>query len=201
MRHSPVLCLKHLFTVIVISALASAGCSSRQGQDPLADYPQEITRFSIVSLAQPGYSIAANSSIGWHPAMFKRLPAQDPSMQEASELLDDILAQSITRKGIQFTPWLRARPDYWLAYRVVLDDSLSGDVMVQQFGMAPGFAMGEAQDYEKGTLVMDLVQRRSNRTIWRSSAQGLVAPDLPTDIRRLRLQSAIDQMLSSLPIS
>ena len=188
---------KFYSTFVVLSVLIT-GCSS-SNKNLFEDYPDELTRFAIVSLSQPGVTISKNSTIGWHPGMRKKSLSSDALLQEARVLLDDILAQSIEQKGFRFYPWVRAKVDYWLAYRVILDEAMMGDVMVNQFGMEPGFIKDGSHDYEKGTLVVDLINARTNQTLWRSSAQGLVAPDIPEDLRRFRLESAIDQMLTALP--
>lgn len=183
-----------LFTVVI-----SSGCNTQNSKNLFADYPPEMTRFSIISLSDSVFSPAPGSTFAWHPVMVNREKTEDKSINEARILLDDILKNSMQQKGYQFNKWVRAKSDYWLAYSVLFKSTTSEDVMLKKFGMQPGFVNNQASDYEKGSLIVDLIESRSQKTVWRSSAQGLVAPDIPDELRRIRLESAIGQMLSSLP--
>lgn len=185
--------------IIFFTIVLSVGCSSQDKRNIFSDYPPEMTRFSIISISAPGFSASPGSTFSWHPVMSQREKAADNSINEARVLLDPILVNSMQQKGYQINKWVRAKSDYWLAYTVLFEDAMSEDVMIKKFGMEPGFVNNQASSYEKGSLIVDLIERRSQKTVWRSSAQGLVAPEIPEDLRRVRLESAIGQMFSSLP--
>ncbi len=179
-------------------SLTMMGCSSTKEQNLFADYPDEMTRFSIVSLAQPGLILNQGQSIGMHPNLSKSF--LDNSAEDARPLLNSIFAESIKKRGLQFNPYVRAKSNYWLGYAILLHDMANDQNMVNQYGMAPGFMNHHEMSYEKGSLVVDLVEANTRRVVLRGSVAGLVAPDMPEDLRRIRLESAIGELLSHLPV-
>ncbi len=176
-----------------------AGCTTNS--DPFSDYPDEIKRFAVISLPAPGFSLLPTDSFALHPNLASSSLGQDGSMPGDRRLLEDSIEQSFRARGLNFYPYVSARSDFWVVYVIVLDDSSGDDQILRTYGMMPGFVTDTTTSYEKGTLIVDLVDSASQRQVWRGSVQGLVAPDLPEEVRRLRLQSAIDQMLSNLPIA
>ncbi len=183
---------------ILLSLLLLGGCSSSQNQSLYSGYPDEVARFSVVSTSMPGFVLPGNSSFGWHAELANRPSSESQRLREARTLIEEGLEITLRKNGHRVSPWPGARADYWVAYRVVLDSQVSSNSMVMEFGMAPGFVSDQSRVYDKGTLIIDLVDVRANRTVWRGSVEGLVTPDMPQDLRKLRLQAAIDQMLSGI---
>ena len=187
-----------LFTMVL--ALLT-GCTSSTSNNPLSAYPDDISRFAIVSISAPGFKLLATDSFAFHPNLSSTGLNKQAALPEARQLIEASIEQSFTDRGLDFNPYVRASSDFWVAYEIVLDETLGDDEVMQKYGMMAGFISSPTTRYEKGSLIVDLVDASSQRAVWRGSVQGLVAPDLPQEVRRLRLQSAIDQMLNSLPLA
>lgn len=53
--------------------------------------------------------------------------------------------------------------------------------------------------YDEGTLILDVVDSRTQRLVWRGSAQARVRDDLDPRERAERIQGAVEQMLAEFP--
>lgn len=187
--------IRGIYALVVL--ITTISCVNQNDRGLFEDYPEEMTRFSIVSISVPGFTLPRSSTISFHPEMLNT----DTSSREARALLNDVLQQSIQHKGLQFSPYVRANGEFWIAYTVVYESTMSDELMTRKFGMMPGFINSQPTQYQKGSLILDLIDARKQKTVWRSSVQGLVAPELSDELRRIRLRSAFDQMLSSLPVA
>ena len=61
------------------------------------------------------------------------------------------------------------------------------------------FLSPEPDKFEKGTLVIDVVERKTGLSAWRSSLQGFAYLDIDQAERRQRIHSIVQRMLSGLP--
>ncbi|MDL9999282.1 DUF4136 domain-containing protein [Variovorax sp. J22P240] len=61
----------------------------------------------------------------------------------------------------------------------------------------PGYATMSVDNYEKGTLVVDMFDARTKRAVWRGSASG-VLPDDPSRVNAA-VQSALDRLFAGFP--
>jgi hypothetical protein len=55
------------------------------------------------------------------------------------------------------------------------------------------------RQYEEGTLVLDIVNAKSNQLMWRGSAQAEINRQLKPEEREKRLQEAIGKILAQFP--
>lgn len=187
--------------LLILLALSFQGGCTTHDKNLFADYPEEMTRFSIVSISAPGFALPRTSTISFHPEMSIHGDSSDPSSSETRALLNELLQQSMLDKGLNFSPYVRARGEFWVAYTVVYESTMSDELMTRKFGMMPGFINSQPTRYEKGSLILDVIDASKQKTVWRSSVQGLAAPELSDELRRIRLRSALDQMLGGLPVA
>ncbi|MDM0075386.1 DUF4136 domain-containing protein [Variovorax sp. J2P1-59] len=61
----------------------------------------------------------------------------------------------------------------------------------------PGYVTMSVDNYEKGTLVVDMFDARTKRAVWRGSASG-VLPDDPSRVNAA-VQSALDRLFAGFP--
>jgi len=158
----------------------------------------DLHRYSIVTLAERELTLPKSASYAWHPELVEIHADGKLNIQQARATIEQSLNDGMRQRG-----YLRVHSsspsDYWLGYTVALESMLSDEAINRRFGLEPGFVTQNSGSYEKGTLIVDLVEAKSRRVVWRSAAQGLVHTKHSEDVRRHRLESAVRQMLAGLP--
>lgn len=137
----------------------------------------------------------------WAPAPGKTL-AGDP--RTTNPFLDDRIRAAIeaelVERGYQKAA-AGGSPDLLIAYHAAIEEKLDVDVIDQSFGWR-GWSAGtrtEIDQYDEGTLVIDIADARSNRAIWRGWGQGAVDHSTNPARNYERLRYAIDRILTEFP--
>lgn len=116
-------------------------------------------------------------------------------------------------KGYQALP--EGTPDFYVAYHVGLKDS-SPSISTQYYsdGMAghafshsadtrstgkPAPAANDAASYLTGSLLLDIIDARSQKLVWRGTAAGEVDPGLTSAQRDERTKAIVQGILSHFP--
>lgn len=92
---------------------------------------------------------------------------------------------------------------YLLAYTAAMESSLDDRTILLRYGLLPGddLSMPATSNYNKGTLIIYLVDARARRPVWKSAIQAEVDFEVDKYTRAQRVQSAVQKMLSTLPIT
>lgn len=88
-----------------------------------------------------------------------------------------------------------------MTYTAALKSALSDDEVLQIFGAQPGLvSRGELEPkVEKGTLIVDVINKETGRLHWRSIAQGLARLDkILQQHREQRVDAFVNFLLSDL---
>ena len=67
--------------------------------------------------------------------------------------------------------------------------------------MQPGLNLNSPDParYQKGTLVIEVTEKSTGRTAWRSALQGFAVRELGDTERRQRIGLMVDRMLAGMP--
>ena len=86
-------------------------------------------------------------------------------------------------------------------YRVALGNPLEDERLSRRHGVQPGLQAGtpDASRYEKGTLVVNVVDNSHGRTVWSSALQGFADLDIPAHVRQQRINEIVARMLAGFP--
>ena len=57
----------------------------------------------------------------------------------------------------------------------------------------------DVYQYEEGTLILDVVDAKSNELIWRGTATGVVNPDATPEQKEKQIREAVTKMLANFP--
>jgi len=174
----------------VLLVLALAACSSSM---------------KVRSGADPHFDFAAVKSYGWLPSP----DSGDPRIH------DERLEQRVTAavdKDLQAKGYrlVTEGADFMVRYHAVLQERTTVERLNATFDyngvwtpeFTPAMGQGEAytRPYTQGTLVLDILDTRSHRLVWRASAQTEV------DLRRAGsekgarvVREAVDAMLQTFP--
>jgi len=139
-------------------AIAATGCAT----------------LSVSSHVQRGTDFANYRTFDWGPA--DAFPAGDPRLDQHPFFRDEV--EGAVEKGLAAKGYERstsAGPDLLIHYHASISQRIDVDHVDHQY------RYGDAHDsragvieYEAGTLVLDIVDARTGRVIWRGWSQGSV---------------------------
>ena len=87
-----------------------------------------------------------------------------------------------------------------VGYVLALESSLNDQDINNLYNMNPGYINKDKEktnsNYEKGTIIIDIIEARTNRMIWRGAIQGMAEFGISDDERKVRLKNAVDALLN-----
>ena len=131
------------------------------------------------------------------------LPAGDPRLERDAFFQDHIqgaIERHLAARGLERAD-AAAVPDVRVHFHAVVDRRLDVDRLDVQSGYCDGGdCRAGVSDYERGTLVVDLIDVRTNRLVWRGWAQDSVDGVLDNQDRMARkIEDAVRLMFERLP--
>lgn len=188
------------FLVAGLAALMLSACAGDAAKQAGVPARLQPTPFSVVSTGDSSVNISTASSWAWLPG--KQLVSADPRMQDSNvnSLLEAAIATVMQEKGYAKSG-LQGGGDLLVGYLVTLNDPDTQKQIGEDYGVQPSLNMSspDTTRYEKGTLVIDVVDRATGRTAWRSALQGFASFELNESERAKRINSMVARMLSGLP--
>jgi hypothetical protein len=178
-------------TVGICILLVVAGCSSikvRYAYDTEADLAG-LKTYAWVSRPAPAEGVAADRAA--------RLCSLDQQIRAEVD-------EGLSGKGMRPDP---AAPDFLVDYHVTVEDKIDVDdwgysyAARKRYRNPKGFGMVEVAQYEKGTLIIDFVNPKTNQLIWRGEAQGGLAPDRTEKQGDKICETAVRKILTTFPPS
>jgi len=177
---------RHLLGVVTIAgtALALAGCATT----------------GVSSHVRSGLDFTKYSTFEWGtPDPF---PVGDPRLDKNPIFLDYVygaIEKQMVAKGYERTG--TNRPDLLIHFHANIDRRLN----VKASDARRGYCLDDScragvEEYEAGTLIVDVIDRRTDRLIWRGWAQNSVEGVLEDRDRLVRLiENGVARMFVSLP--
>ena len=176
--------------VVVLVVLAALGCSGKM---------EISTNFKPADVQ----TIADYKTYSWLP----RPDAGDTRInnefvaEHVVPAVDRILAEKGFRKDTTGTA------DFKVGYIVTVQDITDIRSVNTYYGYeygyegatGPGYTTTYDQSYEKGSLIIDMVDIESEQLIWRGTAQAKTNPDTGRDKQQNRLEEAVQKILEKFP--
>lgn len=146
----------------------------------------------------------------WHPDGVR--DSEDLDLL-GGDIFDQRLRRTIERslkaRGLRKHP----PPDFYINYNVVTRDRVSINTYHSYGGYGPGWGyygygpyyggLGGTQTsvyyYTQGTLVVDIVDARSNQLVWRAVAEGPVEDQATPEKREQHLHAVVEKMFAAFP--
>jgi hypothetical protein len=185
--------------VILALMLLISGCSQ---QKPAVnrDIRVRAMPFTAVSTMDPMADVSSAASFTWASRM--REIHSNPHEAEVldQESLENAISNALQKKGYKYT-WRAGLADLRVGYLVVMNGVLTGKEINDRFGIQPGLNL-QAPDtvrYEKGTLVIDIVDIKTGRTAWRGALQGFADLRISKEDRQERFDDMVMFMLARFP--
>lgn len=180
------------------AAVLALSCGSTEPQS-MADLPPEMNRSVVVTVGDPTLKIPAGARFGWMPESIRYFG--DPRLDGVmlNSLLQEAIQSELSKKGFAFTT--PEDCDFKLGYVAALESAISDRDVNALYGISAGHVPRESmsREYEKGTLIIDVIHPETRRCVWRGSLQANIGFDLPEKIRRQRIALAIKQLFANFP--
>ena len=173
------------WSMVTVAALAVTGCAT----------------MNVSSHVEQGLDFSQYHTYGWGPA--DALPTRDARLDGDPFFHDHMqgaVDKSLQSRGL--TLLTSSGPaDLLLHYHASVTERLQANRLEQAYGACtPESCPGGVTEYEAGTIVLDVVDARTNRVIWRAWAQE--------DLKRLiddhdrmakQIDAAVTRMMRRLP--
>jgi hypothetical protein len=176
--------MRRLLIVMVAMAAASTGCA---------------TTMTASSYVERGLSFAPYSTYDWGPA--DALPTGDPRLDKDPFFRDHVegaVEKALAAKGLERSD---ATPDLLIHYHASITHQLDVNRLDRQAGFCSGAGCDTGvTEYEAGTLVLDVVDARTKRVIWRGWARDTVEDALADRDRMAgQINEAVTRMMATFP--
>jgi hypothetical protein len=173
--------MRRMFKVsrVIILPLLMGACASTMGVSSHVDRGADFGRYRTYD---------------WGPA--DALPTGDPRLDRNPTFKDQLQGEvdrQLRLKGIALAS--AGQPDLLLHYHAAASERLDVSGLDQNYAYG-----GEVRAYDAGTILIDVVDARTQRLIWRGWAQGALTDMLDDDAMTKRLREAVRQMLVQLPL-
>lgn len=167
----------------------------------MADTSPRPAGFTLASSSLSGYTIVPGTRLAWHEQGRELIRDSRLADAELQPVIEETLRTQLLQLGLRFeqTP---SRAELLLAYTAATESNLSDQELLRRFGLVPGYTAPEntATSYERGSLVLYLVDPSKGVVVWRCAAQTLVDFDAQPAARRQRIEAGIASMLETLPV-
>jgi hypothetical protein len=171
-------------TLAAIVMTAIAGCAT----------------MSVSSHVERGLDIAKYHTFDWGPA--DALPLGDSRLDKDPFFLDHVqgaVEKALAARGFEWTT--TGTPDLRIHFHANISERIDIDRVDVSRGYCPGEGCTPATvGYEAGTLVVDVMDARTNRLIWRGWAQNSVKGMLENqDTMARQIDEAVTRMFARFP--
>jgi hypothetical protein len=172
------------WSAAVIAALYTAGCAT----------------MNVSSHVERGVDFTQYRTYDWGPA--DALPTGDPRLDKNPFFKDHVegaVNRGLGLKGLAQSD--SGTPDLLLHYHANISNRLDVSRADSEYGVCyEESCAARVVEFEAGTLVLDVVDTRTNKVIWRGWAQHNVADILDnSDLMARRIDEAVRRMLERLP--
>ncbi len=129
--------------------------------------------------------------------------SDDPRMDnlQLQELLRAAINNTMTEKGYQAAA-AGVQGDLLVGYIITLNDARTDEEIADSYGVQASINVPtpDPARYEKGTLVIDILDSSTGLMAWRSALQGFASFQISDEQRRHRINEMVQRMLSGLPV-
>jgi hypothetical protein len=135
------------------------------------------------------------------------LPTPKERRRDANQLVSKRIMM-VTDETLSKMGYGRAQtsaPDFLVGWHGAVDTKLQYSTVNTYYGYGWGYWGGTgtsqtyATKYHEGSLIIDIVDAKTNELVWRGVAQSEVYPQSDPDYRNRQIDSAIQKILSKFP--
>jgi hypothetical protein len=179
----------------LLFALLACGCSTMS----ITSYSSDTVDFSKLKT----YSWM----LGPPPVSGSPLIDQRPELERAAH---EAIDQALAKRG--YVKDTSGHPDFLVSYHATLNKKVSVQTLDQSSGYRPSYLLGGSgritpledretigreyvDTFDEGTLIIDVVDPKTNQLIWRSTAKDEVNFKKSPEHNKHKIEEAVDKML------
>ena len=187
------------FFAVSMLALVMLGCAQQQASSGQAAKVQ-ATPFSVVATGDSNFNASQAQTFSWSSSMQEVTGVPRLNEVPFRDMLKASISDNLNAKGYRYQGE-QGPGDLVVGYSVSLDDSEMNSDAARRSGVIPSlnFSTPDPEKYEKGTIVIEVIQSTNGIVAWRSALQGFAIIDMDDADRRKRLDGMVQRMLSGLP--
>ncbi|MCW8964128.1 MAG: DUF4136 domain-containing protein [Gammaproteobacteria bacterium] len=188
----------HVFYRALFTLLITIGWQ----QTIIADTAGHVPAFAIVSTSSPNFSVSSRTRISWLLEDININSDAPFTAQRAQELVRRAIAEVMLSKGLPVAP-SGSSSDYYIAYTLASESTLDDGTLMKRYNISPGFnpSKSGANVYEKGTLLIHIIDANTRQTVWQSVVQANIQSDISEEQRKANIRSVVQSMLKKLPVT
>jgi len=187
----------------MISFLLLSGCSSTietASESPIEE--RKMSRMTVVSSAKPADVLPAFRTFTWSDEYSRVLSAiNEESEQDIQLYIRNEIIQYLRSKGYEYQPD-PIQADVVIGFLFALEDDLADQKIQDKFGLLPGISSRSVSNarYEKGSLLLAVLDTRLEQVYWRSAMQGFVDFEKDRhDTQTEHMQTVLKLMMRGFP--
>ena len=161
----------------------------------------KFTDTAVVSVQNPNAAIPAGSTFSWLAEAVRFYKDQRLDQAPIKPVIESAILANLKSKKMKIVNSVNGS-SYAIAYTAALVSSLDDEAIIRRFGLLPGNSQvpqGDA-NIEKGTLIIYVLNNKTNEVIWRSAAQVGVHFDTAMDERKQRIERVVAEMFQTFPV-
>lgn len=164
--------------------------------DEMPPQPKITAKTSVVSSFFSAKRYIAGQRFAWMPGAERYYDDPRVKDQTIKPMLENAIQQTLINSGYQYIQdpqWA----DFLVGYLVALESELDDQTIAKLYGNTPGLPLQSTEDYEKGTLVVDIVDGLTKQSVWRGALQAAVTFDVEHSVRQQRVTAAVETLLNN----
>lgn len=162
---------------------------------------QENMQVSFITVHHSKLLIPENATYQWSEGFSRQAEKGLIKNVDIWALLKQSIEQEMQKKGYEHIAEAE-HADINISFIATLASTLGDDEIAQRYGLVPGLMVHNVDKnrYEKGTLIFDVVNPKTNQLAWRTAGQALATlADIPLDERKSRIDVFVKKLLAFLP--
>jgi len=172
-----------------------ASCANNQTTQP------ESMQVSFVTVHHSKLLIPVNATYQWSEGFVHQASEGRLHHIDMWSLLKQGIEQEMQNKGYRKIEQTE-QADIDISFIAALTSALDDQKIQQQYGLVPGLVTQRIDHhrYEKGTLIFDVVNPKTQQLAWRTAGQALASlDDIPLAERQARIAVFVQKLLAFLP--
>lgn len=183
-----------LAALALTAMLLIGGCVT---EEPIGKINPALRQSSVVSTSAPEFNPQLGETVAWRDSITVHAPEGQPVPDSIVADLKAKIDTQLVAKGYAFSP-AGSQPDYLIHGVIVLGNELNEHQLRDVLGFEPGL-VAHSQNYEKGSLLLMLVDPNKFTTDWRGVVQVFTSLELTPEERDQRFDYIIRSLLRPLP--
>lgn len=174
----------------ILAVIICAGCASDRAHE------EDLSKANMITLDNSAVKFPPSATFTWAPKITRYYA--DPRLKNVPlrGMFHNAIRKTLGEKGFQYTP-SPAQSDLLVGYVVALESALDDDKIRRIYGIEPGFTTEspDPKKYEKGTVIIDVYETVTRRSVRRVILQGFAVFDLSEEERLARVEATVEMML------